>query len=493
MTTTLLTEAASLPRARRRAPDVPLYEDLARRYAVAIDAGTLRPGDRLPSVREMRAQERLSTATVVQALARLEWLGLVESRPRSGYFVRPRRTLPIPALTRPARAPRPVTTAGLIADVLASIRDERLVPLGVAAPSAELLPAAALARAAAAVARGAGGGLGYELPPGHAPLRRAIARRALSWGFATSPDDVIVTSGASEAIHLALAAVTRPGDVVAIESPAYYGTLQALELLGLRAVEVPCCAEVGMDLDALASILSRCKVAAVLAVPNFSNPLGTCMPEARKRRLAEMLAAREIPLVEDDIYGDIGFGKERPPAVKAFDQQGLVLTCGSFSKTLAPGWRVGFIVPGRYRERVLLRKFALNVATATVPQRAVARFLESGAYDRHLRRLRDALRAAAEQMTAVVAASFPQGTRVSRPAGGYVLWVELPQTVDALDLHARALEAGISVVPGHLFGTRGYEHFVRLSFAQPFTERIRAAVEAVGRIATRMAEAGERR
>jgi DNA-binding transcriptional MocR family regulator len=485
-------ELASLARARRRDRAVPLYEDLARRFARAIETGALRAGDRLPSVRALRAQERLSTATVMQALSRLEWLGLVESRPRSGYFVRTTRTLPVPLPSRPAAEPRPVTAAGLISTVLAANRDERLVPLGIAAPSAALLPVAALSHAAAAAGRpSAGAGLEYTLPPGCAELRRAIARRALSWGYAASPDDVVVTSGASEAIHLALAAVTRPGDAVVIESPAYYGTLQSLAALGLHAVEVPCCPEIGLDLDALERVLAEHRIAAVLAVPNFSNPLGSLMAEDAKRRLVELLAAREIPLVEDDVYGDLGFDGSRPPVAKAFDKAGLVLSCSSFSKTIAPGWRVGFVVPGRFREQVLLRKFALNIGTATTPQRAVARFLESGAYDRHLRRLRATLRTSAERMSAAVTAGFPAGTRVSRPAGGYVLWVELPSNVDALELHGRALDAGVSLVPGHLFGASaaGYEHFVRLAYAEPWSDRIQAAVETVGRIATRLADA----
>ena len=486
-------EMPTLARARRRDRDVPLYEDLARRFAKAIEAGALRPGDRLPSVRELRAQERLSTATVMQALARLEWLGLVESRPRSGYFVRAPRTLPVPNPSRPAAQPLPITAAGLISSILSANRDERLVPLGMAAPTPALLPVAALAQAASVAGRATvGAGLEYSFPPGTPELRRAIARRALSWGYAASPDDVVVTSGASEAVHLALAATTKPGDAVVIESPAYYGTLQSLAALGLHAVEVPCSSEVGLDLDALERVLSDHQIAAVLAVPNFSNPLGSCMPEAAKRRLVEMLAVREIPLVEDDVYGDLGFDGARPPVAKAFDKAGLVLSCSSFSKTLAPGWRVGFIVPGRWKEQVLLRKFGLNLATPPAPQRAVARFLESGAYDRHLRRMRATLRTSMERMSAAVTTSFPAGTCVSRPAGGYVLWIELPPTVDALELHARGLDAGVSVVPGHAFGAsaQGYEHFVRLCYAEPWSERIQGAVETIGRIATRLADSG---
>jgi DNA-binding transcriptional MocR family regulator len=213
------------------------------------------------------------------------------------------------------------------------------------------------------------------------------------------------------------------------------------------------------------------------------------MPEAAKRRLARLLAEHGVPFVEDDIYGELAFDGSRPPSVAAFDREGLVLSSGSFSKTLAPGWRVGWLLPGRHRDQALLLKFALNVASSTAHQCAVARFLETGAYDRHLRRLRATLQLSMERMSAAVEAAFPPGTRLSRPAGGYVLWVELPGGVDALDLHARALEAGISIAPGQLFGARGgLERFVRLSCGLPWDARVERGVEALGGIATRLAD-----
>jgi len=474
----------------RRLPSggTPLYERLAQRYVQAIEAGTLRPGDKLPSVRMLCAQEACSTATAMQALARLESLGFIEARPRLGTFVRSVRTPAVPEGTRPAARACAVTHSALIAQVLTAVGDERLVPLGVSGPRPSLLPTEDLARAATAVyRRGAGAAVRYESPSGFMPLRRAVARRALSWGFAARPEDVVVTNGASEAIYLALSAVARPGDAVAIETPAHYTIFQALEALELKAIEVPCHADTGMDLDALGRILQSQSVAAVLAVPNFSNPLGSCMPEAAKRRLLSMLGGHDIPLVEDDVYGDVGFSG-RPPAVKAFDRTGQVLLCGSFSKTLAPGWRVGYILAGRYHERVLLRKFSLNVATATGPQRAIARLLDSTAYDRHLRRLRTALADSAARMTATISSCFPSGTRLSHPTGGYTLWVELPGEVDAFELYSEALNAGVSLVPGQLFGLHGgFPHCIRLSYGQAWSESLRSAVQTVGRIASRMA------
>jgi DNA-binding transcriptional MocR family regulator len=244
-----------------------------------------------------------------------------------------------------------------------------------------------------------------------------------------------------------------------------------------------------MDLKQLEHRLEQHCIAAVLAVPSFSNPLGSCMPDEAKARLVRMLSARSIPLVEDDVYGDLAFGPSRPRPARAFDTDGTVMYCGSFSKTLAPGWRVGYVLPGRFRQEAQLHKFSLNVAAATVPQRALAHFLETEAYDRHLRRLRTALHLSSERIRDAVTSAFPAGTCVSRPAGGYAHWVELPRRVDGLELHERALAEGIAVVPGVLFGPRGgYERFVRISTGHPWEERLARGVQTLGRIATRLAE-----
>ena len=389
----------------------------------------------------------------------------------------------------PVQAPAShVEVAELVARVYHAARDPRVVNLGHATPDAALLPARGLARALNASARGGDGGVRYEMPPGLLALRQEIARRALAWGVSLSADDLVVTSGATEAIHFCLLAVARPGDAVALECPAFYGTLQTLEALGLKVVEVPCLPDVGMDLDELERRIDRHGVRAVLAVPTFSNPLGSCMPELSRQRLVSIVARRGIPLIEDDVYGELAFGPARPRTAKAFDRDGSVMLCGSFSKTLAPGYRIGFAAPGRWRDRVELLKFSVNLATNTLVQRAVARFLKGGGYDRHLRALRDQLSRITARTAAAVADAFPAGTRVSHPRGGCFLWVEMPEAVDALELHARALDAGVSIAPGPLFSpTQGHRSCIRISCGTPWSERIDAAVRLVGRLASRMA------
>jgi len=469
-----------------------LYEQVASRIVAAIDSGTLRPGDRLPSVRGLSRQDRVSVSTVLQAYAQLEAAGVLETRPQSGHYVRARRAVPEPRETRAPQESSPVSLSSLVASVYSGCDLGTRVEFGAAYTPFALLPTQRLARLLAAETRAAEhGGAEIDAPQGCPAFRAQVARRSLEWGCALSPGDLISTFGATEALNLALLAVARRGDVVAIESPTFFGVLQMLEAHGLRALEIPTDPRDGMRLDALEAALRRHRVAAVLAVTNFSNPLGSCMSDASKEKLVGLLARKEIPLIEDDIFGDLHFGPARPRVAKAFDRRGLVLLCGSFSKTLAHGYRVGWIAPGRLQERVQLLKFSQTVATTTLPQRAIARFLESGGYDRHLRTLRRGLAGSMQRMIAGVGEHFPSGTRVSQPRGGMVLWVELPRRVNALELHRLALAEGISIAPGPIFSARQrLDGFIRLNAAQEWNARVDAALVRLGRLASELSERG---
>jgi DNA-binding transcriptional MocR family regulator len=467
-----------------------LYEDLAQDLATLIGKGTLRAGDRLPSVRQLSHQRDVSVSTVLQAYVVLESRGLVETRPQSGHYVRGLRA-PAPAEPRAPRSsgePTKVSVSDLIARVYSAARDPNIVPLGAAQISPLLLPTDNINRRLAAVARTAGGvGVAYDPPPGCTALRRQIARRAAEWGIASSPDEWVTTVGAMEALHLCLRAVAVAGDTIAVESPSYYGILQLVESLGMRALEIPSHARTGIDLGELALALRRHKVKACVVVTNFSNPLGALMPDDAKRELYRILTQREVPLIEDDIYGDLFFGDARPRAVKAFDRTGMVMLCSSFSKTVAPGYRVGFVAPGRYKERVERLKFGHTIATPTLPQLAIADLLANGGYDRHLRRLRRALASQVARVSEAIAEHFPPGTRVSRPQGGFFLWVEMPPGKSALVLHARGLERGISVAPGPIFSAKSrFSNCVRISCGFPWSDVIDASIGTLGRLATEL-------
>jgi DNA-binding transcriptional MocR family regulator len=475
------------------AGDVFLYERLADELGGMVTRGILRSGDRLPSVRRLSEERGVSIATVLAAYLLLEGRGITEARPKSGHFVRARRAAdpPVPSMPRRAPAPARVSIAAGADDLIRAMTQGRgLVPLGTAYVAAELLPLRKLPAALAAVARAGGGpGGGYDELRGMSQLRRQLARRAVAWGAFLEEDDFVTTAGATEALNLSLRAVTKPGDIIAVESPAYFGLLRLVDILGLRAIEIPSDPRTGLDLDALEDAVRGAPVRAVLATPNFSNPLGARMPDANKERLVRMLTRRDIPLVEDDVYGDLAFDGTRPRPAKAFDTAGLVLLCGSISKTLAPGYRVGYVAPGRYRDAVEKLKFACNGSSPTPTQMAVAEFLAEGGYERHLRRLRRTL---AEQSTVyreAIAHHFPEGTRVSRPQGGFVVWVELREEsggkrVNAVDLQLRALDKGIAIAPGTIFSARQrFGNCIRISTGHPWSPRIERAIATLGQLA----------
>lgn len=461
-------------------PSSALYEQVAHKLEDLIHSGALRPGDRIPSVRRASAQHGVSITTAVQAYLSLENRGLIEARPKSGFFVRSQyRTRVLePASSRPARGAQHVGVGTLQSRVFEAAQDPEIVAFGAASPSAEMLPVAKLSRIMAAVARSNGArGVNYDLPQGSELLRRQIARRSLDWGSNLTPEEIITTCGATEALSLALRAVTKPGDVIAIESPTYFGVLQAIEDLGLKALEIPMHPRDGLDLDTLERAVQSRRIAACLAVPNFNNPLGSLMPDANKRRLLEILAKREIPLIEDDIYGDLYFGAHRPRVVQSFDQSGLVMLCGSFSKTLAPGYRVGWIAPGRFYDRVKGLKLTTTLASPALPQLAIAEFVANGGYDHHLRTVRRTYAEHVQRISHAVADSFPPEIKITRPAGGFVLWVELPPSVSALALHEQAFAEKISIAPGPMFSPKqSYTNFIRLSCGHHWSSRLERAI-----------------
>ncbi len=467
-----------------------LYQSLAGEIAGLIDAGTLRPGDRIPSVRELSRSKSASVSSVLSAYRVLEDRGLVESRPQSGYYVRTARLGPAePARSEPSAAAAAVEIGEFSVRYTHDTHDPKFIQIGAALPHPDLLPTAKLARSIARMGRlRRFQSNSYDLPVGCSVLREQVAKRMYKAGVSVGPDDIIATTGAQEALNLALHAVCFPGDIVAVESPAFFGTLQAIEMHGLKIVEIASEARDGMCLDALKRALGRHKIKAVIATPTFSNPLGALMPEANKKALVELLAARGVPLIDDDVYGDLPHdGLDRPKAAKAYDREGGVIYCSSVSKTMAPGYRVGWIIPGRWRAKVERFKMVSNVSTACLPQLAVADVLANGGYDRHLRRIRAAYARSTAQMRRAVAESFPAGTRLSNPRGGFVLWAELPGKADALALYDRARRAGVVMAPGPLFSATGrFRNAMRLNCSH-WNPQIERAVVLLGRLAAESA------
>jgi DNA-binding transcriptional MocR family regulator len=440
----------------------------------------------MPSVRTLARQYRVSISTAVQAYRQLEIRRLVEARPKSGFFA----AASVPPLAEPrasrASAARFVVTSPIAHEYLASISEPDLVPLGRLQSDPALYPTERLARLLGTVARRNAAAMGmYGAMLGEERLRRAIARRAAEGGCAYGPGEIVVTAGCVEALNLALRAVAKPGDTIALESPTYFVMLQMIEQLGMKALEIPTHPRTGISLEALDfATRERGAVRAVMVTPSFSNPLGCVMPEANRAALVAMCDARGIPVIEDDVYGEVWFEGSRPLPLKAWDRSGNVLLCSSFSKSLAPGLRVGWVAPGRFLEPVTMLKAIGSIFAPPLPQLAIAEFVETGGYDHQLRRLRAHLGQRSRRLAELIARTFPEGTRLSRPAGGYVLWVELPGAANATELFRRARTERILLAPGQIFSSTGrYRNALRFSFALAPTPEVEKAVARVGRMA----------
>jgi DNA-binding transcriptional MocR family regulator len=469
-----------------------LYEKLADEIGEAVRRGVFAVGERIPSVRQSSQQHGVSIKTVLHAYALLEGRGLIETRPQSGYFVREPAATPQmgrePAASPPAPASE-VDVSRLVLSTLRSIRAHEALPFGSPYPDPSLFPWRRINQYANAIARRhSSWNLIDDLPPGNPELIRQIARRYAENGVPVDPDEIIITLGATEAINLSLQAVAKPGDTVVVESPTFYAMLHAIERLGMRAIAVATHPTEGIDIEVLARVVSEQKIAACMVMPNFQNPLGFQMPDERKKQLVDLLAARDIPVIENDVYQELYFGDTRPTTLKNFDSKGLVLHCASFSKSLTASYRIGWAMPGRYRGQVEKLKFLNTLTTPSVPQVAVADYLRQDGYDRHLRHLRKFYRQQARLMSAMVLRFFPTGTRISVPQGGYVLWVQMPERVNSMRLYQAALALGITVGPGYMFSTRNdFSHFIRLNYSYPWTAQTEAALRTLGGLVAEMA------
>jgi len=462
------------------------YTEVAERIESLIEKKVLKVGDKLLSVRALSKEQGISLSTAFQAYYYLESKGLIEARPQSGYYVKysPEHILDLPKVCDPIDDAVPVSVDEMINSVYYDLRSSKLINFSMAAPSFELLPIAKLNKAVMHVLRESKNSCtNYEHVQGSEVLRKQIARQAFNWGGRLHEDDIIVTAGCVEALSLCVKAITKPGDAVAIESPTYFAIFQVMESHGLKVVEIPTDPTTGVDLDYLETAIPRFDIKACLFVNNFNNPLGSCMPDENKKRLVDMLAKKEIPLIEDDIYGELYFGKTRPRTCKSFDKKGLVLHCGSFSKSLAPGYRIGWSVPGRFKEKVIRLKRMHTVSTNTLTQAAVAEFLSNGRYELHLRHLRKALHTQALRYVQAVSDYFPEDTRLTRPQGGFTLWIEMNKKVDAYKLHKRALKHNVGIAPGQIFSSQGrFENCFRISYGEPWSEKIEEGIRTLGKL-----------
>ncbi len=462
-----------------------LYQGIARTIEHQIDHEVLKIGDKLPSIRMICRQHGVSMSTAQQAYYDLERKSLIESRPQSGYYVaQSLRQLAIPTTSRPV-----VKTPGnKLEDIFqslhcsANLKDMTLFSTG--APAKELLPIPKLNKALIQAMREmTGSGTRYDPVQGNDKLRKQIAKWSFLWQGRLTDQDIVTTAGCIAAISLCLTTLTRRGDTIAVESPCFFGTLQLAHSLGLNVVEVPTHPQTGIELDALKKLVLHNKIKLCLLVSNFSNPLGSLMPDEHKKEIVRLLTHHDIPLIEDDLYGELYFGKSRPICCKTFDESGHVLWCSSVSKTLAPGYRVGWLAPGRYKDQILRTKLYHTLSSPSVTHEAIANFLENGRYEAHLRTLRQRLHTTYLNYVRVIGESFPENTKLSRPQGGLSLWLELDKKINTVELHHLALKQKISISPGSMFTLRDqYHHCTRLAYGLPWSESLEGKLRQLGKL-----------
>ncbi len=466
-----------------------LYQRIAQQLAEDIRRGVYRPGERVPSVRKMSRQLSVSHATVLQAYANLEDQGMIRARPQSGFYVHqtPVLTAPTPDIAQVER-PKLVTRSSIINQVLSESRREGLIPLGAAVPHVDYLPVRALHQQLAKVTRfHSPRAFSYMFSPGYEPLRRQVAIRIRDAGVVVDSSEIVITHGCVDALQMSLRVLTKPGDLIAAESPTYYGLLQLADLLGLKVIEIPSDPDTGMSLEALQLAAGQWPIKALVLTARLSNPLGVSMPDHRQKQLLSLAARFDIQIVEDDIYGELMFDQGQYKALKSNDRDGRVIYCSSFSKTLSPGVRIGWVIAGRHQAEIeRLQTFSTHSA-CSVTQMGVAAYLENGGYDRHLRAIRQEYRKNLSAFQLAVQRYFPEGTQMTRPKGNFILWVSLPVRVNTQDLHVRALERGISIAPGLIFSnTEQFNHCIRLNCGLPWNNETERALRTLGQLASEL-------
>lgn len=472
------------------ASDEHLYLQVAVGLEKMIAEDVLKIGDKLPSVRLLSEEYGISMGTAFQAYYHLEGKGLIESRPKSGYYVRfnHKRFPEMPKVVQPEPLSHEVSVKEMITSIYNDIAAHSVTNFAIAVPDQSFLPIGKLNKSVVHVLRNHKAAcMLYEQPQGNPELRKQISRLSFNWGGKVKPDEIVITTGCLEAITTCLKAVTQHGDTVAVESPNYFGIFQAMETIGLKVVEIPSSPATGLDLDSLEQAIKKYPIKACVVTPNFNNPLGACMPEENKKKLVEIITKKNIPLIEDDIYGELYFGKNRPRTCKYYDTKGLVMHCSSLSKSLAPGYRIGWTIPGKFLQQVKEIKRVHNISSPTLTQAAMAHYLQNGRYEYHLKNMRKALHTQCLRYMQAIIQYFPEDTKVSRPHGGFVLWVELNKKINSFKLRAEAMKHDISIVPGKIFSAScDYNNCIRISFGKPWDEDADYGLMMLGKLVKKM-------
>jgi DNA-binding transcriptional MocR family regulator len=464
-----------------------LYTLLAESLEEQLRSGVFQANEKLPSLRKFAEQRSVSISTAQMAYNQLEDRGLIEVRPKSGYYVRHISNVQFetPKIKVSPQKPNIVTTSELVMDVMRNSGNPNYVNFAAASPGTDFPILQQVKKSFTQTARNRDFlGNGYCLTKGEECLRRALAQRANDAGIRITPEEIIISSGCQSAIGLCLKVLCKPGDIVAVESPSYYGLLQLIESMGLKVIELPSDPVTGLSVDALRLALEQWPVKTILGVPNYNNPLGAVMPIESKKAVIELINQYQISFIEDDIYGELGYDESRPPAVKAYDSDGRVLLCSSASKMLEPQLGVGWIMPGQFMKEIEYERFLSSSNQFCLPQIVIGETMAKASFDRHIRQARKTYQQRRDRLFDLISAHFPENIRVSTPQGGFVAWIELPRSLDATDLYLRAKEVGIVISPGAIFSSNPskYKHSIRLSYAQAWTKERDQAIQTLGNL-----------
>ncbi|WP_430410558.1 PLP-dependent aminotransferase family protein [Kordia sp.] len=466
-----------------------LYEDIAIHIEEDILNGVLQLGAKLPSVRMFSKQHNVSASTIFQAYYSLESKGLIEARPKSGYYViyQPKKYTPSfdHSSLETTPAIHELTTDAMISHMVDLLSAKTYTHLSTARPDLSLLPTATLQKSVKSALTTLGSSiLNYEHPTGNVTLRQLIAGQQIKLGKTFTAADIVITAGCTEALTLCLQATTQKGDIVISDSLTYYGIHQIIKNLGLKVIPVPIHTTTGLDVKFLKRSLEEFPVKACLLTTNFNNPTGMSLTTDQKKELVKLITKHEVPLIEDDVYGELYFGKHRPSTCKQFDTKGFVLYCSSFSKTLAPGYRIGYAIPGKFTETVTRLKRIHSLGSSTLSQQALVSFFSKGRYPYHLKKLRHTLHTNMLAYCKLIYTYFPEDIYVVPPTGGYILWIAFPKDFDSIFLFEAAKKHKLIIAPGQIFSMNdSHTNYIRLSFSKPLTEPIEKAIQLLGTLA----------
>jgi DNA-binding transcriptional MocR family regulator len=461
-----------------------LYLQIANNIEHQINNAVFKVGDKLPSLRTICIEKGVSLSTATRAFLELESRGLIESRPQSGFYVSmtPTKFRAIPETSKPIIVKNENKHDEMMTLVIKNF-EQAQVYLSSAMLSPELVPIAKLNKSIINATRSLhDSGVSYN-KDGSIRLKTQIAKRALTWGGKLKVQDIITTGGSIDSMSFCLLTLTRRGDTIIVESPVFFGILRLAYNLGLNIIELPTNPVTGIEVDALKKTLEKKKIAACIIISNFSNPLGSCMPDENKKAVVDLMEKHNVPLIEDDLYADLYYGSHRPNSCKTFDESGIVLWCGSFSKTLVSGYRVGWVEAGRFKDDVARTKQFHSMYSSTITHEAVGDFLENGRYEHHLIKLRQILYRNFLQLQRCITEYFPEDTKVTRPEGSMNLWIELNKKYDALDLYNKAIAKKISITPGRIYTMQNqYNNCLKLSYGRLWTEQTENAVKLLGKL-----------